>query len=484
MDTSIINMGRSTLGSELTRQIIGTRTIDLYQTYRENSRGKSRSQRLGGFLNMFGKGALDYLMSNLTSIVMGSLLTLYLFDWNQTDAQIQAQMKANELAMITSAGRLSADGLIRFTAMGTTKLAKHKYPRIDPTALAMMEEENREELVNSIRSFLMASRANVMNNVALSTYMSGRSMMFGAQTKKTESFIIADRIEKIAESQKDDKVKAFLTGFIDQAEDVIFDLAFLVCNTVTATYEMNKLAAKQGNGPARLVQLTPDKDDPSTKVMIYGSQDQVMTAITEVVTQQAVLENKDLGQIVQVDMDRAVKAARNERLITAYFYSGANGASTLPDGRRAQKKVLKISNVKATVGWDQLKAALTPIDGGNYKVIAHLDDGHQLQGFFATEAEGRSYFTSIAALCNGDIVKFTTIEPNADVKFRMEPARFEVATATYRIARKTSDPAKKDMIDANGQLWRVKALRLRLRAETKPDGIDIEIDNPWFAEPV
>jgi hypothetical protein len=484
MDNSIISMGRSTLGSELTRQIIGTRTIDLFQTYKENSRGRSRAQRFGGFLNMFGQGALDYLMSNLTSIVMGSLLTLYLFDWNQTDAQIQQQMKANELAMISSAGRLTADGLIRFTTMGATKLAKHRYPRIDPTALAMMEEENREELVNSVRSFLMASRANIMNNMALSTYMSGRQMVFGAQEKKTESFIIADRIEKIAESQKDDRVKAFLTGFIDQAEDVIFDLAFLVCNTVTASYEMNKLAAKQGNGPARLVQLTPDKTDPSTKVMLYGSQDQVMTAITEVVTQQAVLEDKDLGQIVQVDMDRAVKAARNERLITAYFYSGNDGASTLPDGKRAQKKVIKISNVKATVGWDQLKAALTPIDGGNYKVIAHLDDGHQLQGFFATEAEGRSYFTNLANLCNGDIIKFTTIEPNADPKFRLQPARFEISTATYRMAKKTADPAKKDMIDAAGQMWRVKALRLRLRADAKPEGIDLVIDNPWFAEPV
>jgi hypothetical protein len=484
MDNSIINMGRSTLGSELTRQIIGTRSIDLFQTYKENSRGRSRAQRFGGFLNMFGQGALDYLMSNLTSIVMGSLLTLYLFDWNQTDAQIQQQMKANELAMISSAGRLTADGLIRFTTMGATKLAKHRYPRIDPTALAMLEEENREELVNSVRSFLMASRANIMNNMALSTFMSGRSMVFGAKEKKTESFIIADRIEKIAESQKNDRVKAFLTGFIDQAEDVIFDLAFLVCNTVTATYEMNKLAAKQGNGPARLVQLTPDKTDPSTKVMLYGSQDQVMTAITEVVTQQAVLDDKDLGQIVQVDMDRAVKAARNERLITAYFYSGNDGASTLPNGKRAQKKVIKISNVKATVGWDQLKAALTPIDGGNYKVIAHLDDGHQLQGFFATEAEGRSYFTNLATLCKGDITKWTTIEPNADPKFRLQPARFEVSTATYRIAKKTADPAKKDMIDAAGQMWRVKALRLRLKADTKPEGIDLEIDNPWFAEPV
>jgi hypothetical protein len=484
MDTSIVSISQNNLLSQIAKQLIGPRSIDLYQTYRQNSRGMSRSGRLGGFINMLGRGALDYLMSNMTQIVMGSLLTLYQFDWAKTDKEIQDQMKANELAMITSAGRLAADGLIRFTAMGATKLAKHKYPRIDPIALAALEEENQEELVNSLRSFLMASRANLTSNAMLSTYMTGRQMVMGAQTKKTESFIISDRIEKIAESQKNPQIKAFLTGFIDQAEDVIFDLAYLVCNTVQASYEMNKLAAARGNGPHRIVQLTPDKDDPSTKTILYGTQEEVMTAITTTVTQQAVLKEKDLGQIVQVDMDRAVRAARNERLITAYFYSGNDGASTLPNGKRAQKKVMKISNVKASVGWDKLKAALTPIDGGNYKVIAHLDDGHQLQGFFATEAEGRGYFTNLATLCNGDITKWTTIEPNADPKFRLEPARFEVSTATYRIAKKTADPAKKDMIDAAGQMWRVKALRLRMKADTKPEGIDLEIDNPWFSEPV
>jgi hypothetical protein len=439
---------------------------------------------LGGFLNMFGKGALDYLMSNLTSIVMGGLLTLYQFDWNSTDTEIQAQMKANELAMITSAGRLSADGLIRFTAMGATKLAKHRYPRIDPVAIAMMEEENREELIAGIRNFLIASRSNLTSNAALSTFMSGRQMIFGAKSKKTESFIIADRIQKIAESQKDDKVKAYLTGFIEQAEDNVFELAFLCCNTISATYEMNKLAAKTGNGPSRLVQLTPDKDEPETKTLIYGTQDQVMTAITETVTQQAVLKQKDIGQIIQVGMDTGLKAARNERQITVYFYNGANGATRLPDGKRAVKRSMKISNLKISTDWDKLKAALTPFDGGNYKVIAHLDDGHQLQGFFATEAEGKSYLTTVSGLCNGDIKKWTTIEPNGEAKFRIPSGRFAVSTATIRIAKHTTDEAKKSFIDSVGQMWKVKGLKLPLRKDTKPEGIDAAILNPWATDPL
>jgi hypothetical protein len=479
MDSSILSMGQGNLLSEATRQIIGTRSINLYQTYRTNSRGQSRRNRLGGFLNMLGQGALDYLFSNLTEIVMGSVLTLYLFDWNQTDEEIQNQMKANELAMIQSAGRLAADGLIRFTALGATKLAKHRYPRIDPTAIAMLDEENSEELIQSLRSFLMATRANVMSNVALSTFMTGRQMMKGAQTKKTESFIIADQVEKIAESQKNPQVKAFLRGFVEQAEDVVFDLAYLVCNTISSTYEMTKLAARQSEGPTRLVQFTPDKDAPEVKTLIYGSQAEVMTAITTATTNQSVMAEKDLGQIVQVGIDQALKAERNERLITAYFYAGVNGGTRLPNGKRAPKKELNIPNVKISVDWDLLKATLTPIDGGNYKVIAHLDDGHTLQGFFATESEGKSYLTSISNLCKGDIIKWTTIEPNSDPKFRTDPARYSISTASYRISRKTSSPAQKNLIDSRGQMWRVKTIKLNLRKATKPSDIDALTSDPW-----
>jgi hypothetical protein len=483
MDTSIIGIGQNNLLSELTRQVIGIRNIDLYQTYRQNSRGLSRRGRMGGFINMLGAGALDYLMSNLSSIIMGTALTLYQFDWNQTDTEIKAQMEANDLAMITQGGRLAADGLIRFSTMGAVKLAKHRYPRIDPIAIAMLEDENNEELIATIRSSLMAMRSSLVSNVALSTFMTGRSMLHGAQTKKTESFIVADQVQKIAESQKNPKLKAFLTGFVEQAEDDIFELAYLVCNTIQATYEMNKLAAKQGNGPARVVQFTPDKDEPETKTMIYGPQQEVMTAITTATTQQAVLKNKDLGQIVQVGLDTALKAARNERQITCYFYSGVNGATRLPSGKRAIKRTMRISNLKISTDWDKLKAALTPFDGGNWKVIAHLDDGHCLTGFFATESEGKSYFTRIAALCNGDIKKWTTIEPNSDAKFRIEGGRFSISTATIRVAKKTSDDTKKTLIDSTGQMWRVKAVKLPLRKDLKPDGIDATILNPWENQP-
>lgn len=480
MDNSIIGITQSSLLSEATRQIIGQRNIDLYQTYRQDSRGLSRRGRLGGFFNMLGAGMLDYVLSNFTSIVMGSLLTLYMFDWASTDEELKKQMEANELAMITAGGRLIADGIVQMAGVGIVKQAKHRYPRISPTALAELEEENREETIAGIRSFLIATRSNLMSNIMLQTFMSGRQMLGMTPTTKKEPWIAADQVQKIYEEQKNPQLKALLTGVIDQLEDRFFDLAYLVCNTVTASYEMNRLAAKSSQGPSRLVQLTPDKSNPEVKTLIYGNQQDVMTQITAVTTQNAIVDNKDIGQIVQVGLDKAMKAERNERVVTAYFYSGINGATTLPDGQRAQKKEMRIPRLKLSVDWEKLKTTLTPFDGGNYKVICHLNDGHQLAGNFATEAEGRSYLTNIVnTLCEGEIVKFSTIKPSSNPKFRSTPARFTVATATMRIAKKTTDETKKTMVDANAEWWKVKSIRLKLRLAEKPDGIDAQILNPW-----
>ncbi len=468
--------------AEATKQIIGERRIDMYQTFKTNSRNAGRKQRFGNFMGFLGNAATDYLFSNFSQIVMGSVLQLYMFDWAKTDEQIQEQMKQNELASITALGRLTADGVVRMAGLGATKMAKHKYPQLDPHALASMEEDQRDEFIQTLRGSFLAMRSTLMNNILLSTYMTGRHMITHSDTgpSKSEPWILSDQIQKIAENNKDPKMKAYLTGVIDQAEDAIFDIAFLACNTVQSTYELNRLAIKAAQGPNRVVKFTMDKSVPEEYTWVYGPQQNVINAIETAKIEGAVINNKDVGQIVQMGIDKALKADRNERVVTAYFYSGANGATKLPDGKRAQKKEMRIPRLKLSADWDKLKLTLKPFEGGNYKVICHLNDGHQLHGFFATEAEGRSYLTNIAnTLCEGDIVKFTTIEPSSNPKFRSDPARFTVSTATIRIAKKTADETKKTMIDAKGDWWKVKSIRLKLRLTEKPEGIDEKILNPW-----
>lgn len=469
--------------AEATKQIIGDRRIEMFETFKTDSRNAGKRKRFGNFMNLAQNFLTDFLFSNFSEIVMGSALTLYMFDWAQTDEQIKEQIEANNLAVISAAGRLAADGIVRTAGLGVTKKAKHRYPQIDPQALANMDEENKEEIVMALRSAMMAMRSNLVSNTLLSSYMSGRQLLGFDGKKKSEPWILSDKVEKIAEEQKDKQMKAFLTGFVNQAEDAIFDLAFLACNTVQSTYELNRAAAKAASGPNRVVKYTPDKNEPENYTWLYGSQANVINAIEGAKLGGVSLSQKDVGQIVQVGLDSALKAKLNERLVTAYFYSGANGATRLPDGKRAQKAEMRIPRLKTSVDWDKLKATLTPWEGGNYKVICHLDDGHTLQGFFQTEGEGRSYLTKIATnLCEGEIVKFTTIEPPSDPKFRKEPARFTVSRATYRIAKETADPQKKNFVDSTGKFWKVKTISLKLRLAEKPEGIDSRLLNPWAGD--
>lgn len=486
MDNTIINFGQSNLLSEATRQIIGERRIDLYQTYRSDSRGQSRQARLGGFFNMLGKGLLDYFLSNFASIVMGSLLTLYMFNWASSDKELQDQMKANELAMITAGGRLVADGIVQMMGVGIVKQAKHKFPRISPTALAELEEENREETIAGIRSFLMATRSNIMTNVMLQTYMSGRHLMGISGTEKREPWIAADQIEKIAENQKHEQIKAFLTGFVEQAEDRIFELAFLVSNTVTATYEMNRLAAKSSQGPQRLIQLTPDKTNPELKTLIYGNQQDVMTQITALTTQNTLIEEKDIGQVVSVDMDKAISAPFNKRSISVRYYSTQTGKISYvgTDGttKRAIKAEHKIPSIKTSVGWDNLKAALRPYDRGNWLITAKLKNGRDMAIYAATPTEGESVLRSWVSLTDSEIVDFTKSDLSENPKTRKELVKMWPKSAKLRVLKETTDRNKAQFIDRrSGELFRVKVVQIPLITNTKPQDLDAEILNPFGA---
>jgi hypothetical protein len=467
--------------AEATKQIIGERRIDMYQTFKANSRNAGRRQRFGNFMGMLGGAATDYFFSNFSQIVMGSVLQLYMFDWAQTDEQIKEQIKSNDLAVLSSLGRLTADGVIRFAGLGATKSAKHRYPQLDPHALAALEEDQRDEFIQTLRGSFIAIRSSVMNNTFLNNYMSGRHMLGWDGTKKSDPWILSKKVEDIAQNQKTPEMKAYLTGLVNQAEDAIFDIAFLACNTVQSTYELTRLATKAAAGPNRVVKFTMDKDAPEEYTWVYGPQQNVINAIETAKIEGAVIASKDVGQIVQMGMDKVIRPEKNERLITVYFYSGVNGATTTPDGKRSKKAQFQISNLKLSADWDKFKAIFVPFESGNYKVVAHLDDGHQLQGNFVTESEGRSYLTSLAQLCNGDIVNWTTIEPNSDPKRRSSPARMTVSTATIRISKKTANEAEKTIIDRKGQYWKVKSRKLALRKPTKPEGIDEWILNPWGA---
>lgn len=480
-------MFRTTMGSaagpllaQTAKDAIKERLLDFGAKYKFDSLQKGKKARLKGFLDMLGGAGMDYLLSNFSSIVMGSAMVLYNFNWNQTDKQIEEAIEANNLAMAGQAGRLAASGIIRFSAIGVTKKAMTRYPRIDPRVLMEIKEEQREEFMAGLQGALTGMRGAVQSSFFLNTFMTFRKLMGKSPDKPGEPWILSEKIEDSTEKIQDKYAKSFLTQFREEAEDAILDVGFLLTSGVQTSYLMSKEAQKKDELLEKTVKYTPDESEPGNFTFLTGDSDSIIDTVQTARAIAVTVEKKDIGEAVMIELPRAIRTEANHRILTVYYRAGLNGASTKPDGTRSTAKQFTISNVKPTISWQKLKDTLKAVDGGSHKVICKMSDGHQLHGFFVSEVEGKKFLRSIAeTLCVGDPVEFTHISPRDNAQLRPNIEQFEVSYATLWVPKETNDIKQKKYVDRAGKMFKAATVRVKLNVSTKPEQIDAKMLNPF-----
>lgn len=476
--------------TEVIRSQIGERTIDLFKAWRFDSLNQGRRARMGGFLNFLGSATRDVVMSNFSQLTMGTAMTLYTFDWSQSDTQLQEKIKSNESAIYGAAGRLAGTGGVRMLGVQATKNIRNLYPQINPEILLDIDEENRDEIKGAINGMINSMRNALQQQAVLTTYMSGRKL-FGYQDEKkgedgkppkpNEPWILSEKLEDFAESPKDKNLKAFFTNLKDEMEDSVFDMGFMMASGVENQYRINQIAAQNALGPSRLIRYTPDTTEPLAYTFLEGREENIKTAINSARLGQVAMSSKDVGMICMTDIPKAMKATASERTLTVTYYDGVNGASRNATGLAA-KKTVTISNIKRTVDYDKMKLHLRPIEGGPVRVTARLTDGHELVCYFATFAAGKAWMTPIVEhFCNGDLVEFQPSAIPEDVRKRLPITRFEVARATLFVQDTTADEKQIKYISVkDGKGKRVKQVKIKLNSRRgKPDGIDQLILNPF-----
>jgi hypothetical protein len=453
----------------------------------DNSRGKRSpdwiTRTWDWFTNQVKRG-FDYVMSNFSSIFMGGLQTIYQFDWARTDKMIWEDIDATNKSFAQQLGRMGASSLFRSTALGMSRKAKMKWPTIDPVVLATMDEENAEEMKATINGAMTAIKSGLLRNAMNITYMSGRALLGLSPKEYTEPWSFAAALDNAAEwAEKNIPViGGFLKGFYEQAEDDFFEIGFLITSGVQSQYAMSKAAIKDSKGKERIIKYYPDSTDKTNFTFISGSQEEIKSTISTEMAVASSLANKDMGMVIAMSPDKAMKASMGLRMVTCRYYASDSGGSTLPSGKRAPSREMEIRNIKPTVDYEKLKTFLTPIDGGYIKVVAHLSDGHQLSGFFSTEPEGKSYFRSlIDNICVGDLVRFQHFPADEDIKKRPHLGRFKISSVTVQIRKKTTDVTKKKFIDSNGDMYQVAIKNFSLKPDKpKPDWIDAWMLNPFI----
>ena len=464
-----INLEPGSFGSEITRNVIGQRTIDTLKGLTDTTR--SRKDRMRDFRGAVFEGFLDYVVNNLGAFILQSLMTLYQFNWNQTDKEIEDAMKANETVIAGQLGTLAANSLVYMVGGGMLRSAAKRYPALSGEAVAkLLTEEGSEEIASSIRSFLFATRSTLTSNFIMGSYLSYRQMTQGSVTERKEPWSVANALDKLVDSNQDAKAKAFWNNFKDQTEDAIFDMGYLINGGLIAQYEMSKANRKAMLGKERTAVLIPDKNNPENKIWLNGSTENLISNVNNVLSQESLITDKDVGNIVALSPDKAISANKNTRLITFHYVSNANGSTVDPDGRQARRAEIKVSDLKPTTTWQELKTAARSYTRGNYLVTASLDNGHAITVWASNEGEGKDIINSLLPLQKGSILKWTSSEYDPqNIALKKPVELMHIRYAKLRILRPTANPNEINYRDRkSGDTYRIVNVKIPLFRDTEP----------------
>ena len=471
----------STMIADGIKTLIGPRLIDMATTYKNGSYKAGRQQRLKGFIDLVGGSVVDIVWANAGQWTMGAANTLYNFDWNKSDKQIQDQINQSHTAMFGVAGGVSATYLTRSIGIGAIGSIKNRYPTLDLAALADAKEDNLDEVRSSINGALVAMRSNLATNAFLTTYMTGRHILGNTPKagEKNEPWIISEQLDKIVENQKDPAIKAYLTSFKDQAEDAVFDNIALIGNVITASYNVNLEALKAHSGPERVISIQPDSEDSSVRTFVHGLQRDVINTVETAQLVSANLAHQNMGMVIGTEAARATKADRSKKVITIFYRNGINGASLLPTGERSAEKQIVLHNVKEFFSMSQLRPALENIQGGSYLVTAHLSDDHAVTVYAASESEGKKVIRKlVSAALNSTIIRFNVSEPPEELTLRKPTGIFTPVRAWFVHHREVPKLKIPNWVGRDGKFYQTKKTSVNIKKPTSSE-VDAQTRYPW-----
>ena len=318
MNLEKIAIAAGELTSRSIRNQAGTRTIDVDPPVEE--RGllgnllnfvTGALRRLGGFI----WGLVSWIIPDFSWTALADSLiqfgyTLYQFDHGQADSTLREQIKQNNLALVNQIGRFAGAGAVRFITVGLAGAASLQYPVIAGRVARELAEDASQNLRGEFKSVLQGARTLQTENLMLYTILQLRERRwFGfeprAQDGPFDSY--ASRLETQIERIPNEQVRAFARGALEGVEDAVIDVGYVVAMTLDDIAAGNKFTDQQQFGPDRAILIKPNQDIEET-VLLTGPQQIVQQSADVILAQHALIENRDVGQIVGIPAEHYERA--------------------------------------------------------------------------------------------------------------------------------------------------------------------------------
>lgn len=224
---------------------------------------KNKLSRFAGFVFGIITRAFPFSISNIFQMLVQAYYAIKTFDWNQADAALEAQIKANNKQIVDGLapilGTYLGFGVVRLAnfAIGKTigKLGKSsqaaangiKIPVLSARIGLELAQEGREEVRGAVMNYLLNVQRLIQRNMIASFILTARNNRWLGMEPITSplpngSFAqkIEDKIEKLP-----DQWQNFVEELIESFEDAIIDAGYVVAFEIDDYYRAIKEANKK-----------------------------------------------------------------------------------------------------------------------------------------------------------------------------------------------------------------------------------------------
>ncbi len=474
MNFNPVILARGSLRSEIVRNLIGQRVVDLSESFETDNEGNIITQifNFGSKLVGFAVGAiLGFFVWSLDAIwdfLVEAYFEVKYFDWNQTDAEIKRQLEANDTIIASALGRLAGTGLVWLAGIGISAGLTYKFPVVAGRVALELAQEGGQEIRSALTNLIVVSRNVAIQNFLLTGLLTLRRFrLFNQQPVLTEKkpWTFADGVDEVIQQFTSAKIQAFLNSFGDAVEDAIIEMGYVVAFTLDDYFQAQTRANQDVFGQTRTVEITPDTRVEDEQIIIEAPQELIIPTVQNTVNTHQLIYNRDVGQIVGMPEEDYVTPRPQRRKLKVIFRSKEKPPWKLADGGRAKTVEANIPDVKRGLTWNKLKQDIKKFTWGKYRVTGFLSNGRQMTIYGASETEAETQLIELAKLSDASIIR---IVAGKDIK--NDPRKRKESTLVY--------PAYAKLIlgdiDAAGNVIskNSKTIRIDLWTDTEPENLE------------
>jgi hypothetical protein len=280
---SLISFRRNDLRSNVVRNVIGQRTVDIFAEITTPEGQNSETgffewivglgKRLAGFLLRVVGRAFGWLIRNAIPFLIEATLTVATFDWNQTDSSIREQINQNNNQIAQALGEAIGSGFVWLTTITLAGGASLRFPVLSGRVALALAEEGGEELRGQIVNALTQTRQAMARSLVLGGLLTARRLrLFGLEpvSDQREPWSFAGQIEKKIEALPDNLIQPFVEGLTEGASDALIEAGYVISYALDEYYSSSRFANEGLLGEQRAVKLYPDRDNERNLLFCAG----------------------------------------------------------------------------------------------------------------------------------------------------------------------------------------------------------------------